>query len=88
MASDPDGFQEGGASIISQNIDAGKHRRALDAFHKTLMINVGIGILFTVLILLDLDFVCGIFAGGDEEFRLLIKSVTRYEILGNRQRRS
>lgn len=82
------GFQEGGASIISQNIGAGKHRRALDAFLKTLMINVGIGILFTVLILLDLDYVCGIFAGGDEEFRLLIKSVTRYEILGNRQRRS
>ncbi|MGN1120327.1 MAG: MATE family efflux transporter [Oscillospiraceae bacterium] len=76
------GFQEGGASIISQNIGAGKHRRALDAFKKTLIINIGIGVLFTVIILFNLDFICGIFAGGDEEFRLLIKSVSRYEILG------
>lgn len=76
------GFQEGGASIISQNIGAGKHRRALDAFKKTLIINIGIGVLFTVIVLFNLDFICGIFAGGDEEFRLLIKSVSSYEILG------
>lgn len=76
------GFQEGGASIISQNIGAGNHRRALDAFKKTLIINIGIGVLFTVVILLNLDFICGLFAGGDEEFRLLIKSVSCYEILG------
>ncbi|MGN1341137.1 MAG: MATE family efflux transporter [Oscillospiraceae bacterium] len=76
------GFQEGGASIISQNIGAGKHRRALDAFKKTLIINIGIGVLFTAIILLNFDAICGLFAGGDEEFRLLIKSVASYEILG------
>lgn len=76
------GFQEGGASIISQNIGAGKHRRALDAFKKTLIINIGIGVLFTVIVLFNLDFICGIFAGGDQEFRLLIKSVSSYEFLG------
>lgn len=76
------GFQEGGASIISQNLGAGKHCRALDAFKKTLIINIGIGVLFTVIVLFNLDFICGIFAGDDEEFRLLIKSVSSYEILG------
>ncbi len=76
------GFQEGGASIISQNIGAGNHLRALDAFKKTLIINIGIGIFFTIVIMFNLDFVCGIFSGGDEEFRLLIKSVSQYEILG------
>lgn len=76
------GFQEGGASIISQNIGAGNHRRAIDAFVKTLIINIGIGVLFTVVIVCNLDFICGLFAGGDEEFRLLVKSVSSYEILG------
>ncbi len=76
------GFQEGGASIISQNIGAGNHSRAIDAFKKTLLINIGIGVLFTAAILMNLNFICGIFAGGDEGFRLLIKSVSRYEIFG------
>ncbi len=76
------GFQEGGASIISQNIGAEKHRRALDAFYKTLIINVAIGGLIMVVILLNFDWVCGLFAGGDEAFRQLIKDVTQYEILG------
>lgn len=76
------GFQEGGASVISQNIGAEKHRRALDAFYKTLIINVGIGIVFLIIIMLNLDFVCGLFAGGDESFRELIKNVTQYEFLG------
>ncbi|MBQ8843142.1 MAG: MATE family efflux transporter, partial [Ruminiclostridium sp.] len=76
------GFQEGGSSIISQNIGAGKHKRALDAFFKTLIINIAIGIVFTIIIVTYLDPVCGLFAGGDESFRLLIKNVTKYEILG------
>ena len=76
------GFQEGGSSIISQNIGAGKHKRALDAFYKTLVINFVIGVVFTILIAFNLDGICGIFASGDEEFRQLIKRVTQYEILG------
>ncbi|MGN0688805.1 MAG: MATE family efflux transporter [Oscillospiraceae bacterium] len=76
------GFQEGGASVISQNIGAGNHRRAIDAFIKTLIINISIGVIFSAIILPNLDFICGIFSGKDEEFRLLIKSVTEYEILG------
>ncbi|MBP1559989.1 MAG: MATE family efflux transporter [Oscillospiraceae bacterium] len=76
------GFQEGGASIISQNIGAGKHERALAAFRETLIINVALGTVFLAAIMLNLDFVCGLFSGGDAEFKELIKSVTKYEIIG------
>lgn len=76
------GFQEGGSSIISQNIGAGKHKRALDAFYKTLIINIVLGIIFTIIIVFNLDGICGIFASGDENFKNLIKDVTKYEILG------
>ena len=76
------GFQEGGASVISQNIGAGDHKRALDAFIKTLIINIAVGVIFLVIIMLNLDFICGLFAGGDEGFRELIKNVTQYEFLG------
>lgn len=76
------GFQEGGASIISQNIGAGDHKRAIDAFFKTLVINLIIGTLFLIIIMLNLDFICSLFAGGDDSFKELIKDVTRYEFLG------
>ncbi len=76
------GFQEGGASIISQNIGAGKIGRALEAYRKILVVNVIIGAVFMTLTLLFLDFISGLFAGSDGEFRLLIVSVYRYEALG------
>lgn len=76
------GFQEGGASVISQNIGAGDHKRALDAFKKTFIICIITGAVFLVLIMLFLDPICGLFAGGDETFRKLIKDVTQYEFLG------
>lgn len=76
------GFQEGGASIISQNIGADNHKRAIDAFKKTLFINILIGTVFLVIIMAALDPICGLFAGGDAGFKELIKNVTRYEFLG------
>lgn len=76
------GFQEGGSSIISQNIGAEKIGRALEAYRKILVINVIIGAVFMTLTLVFLDFISGLFAGSDEEFRLLIVSVYRYEALG------
>ena len=76
------GFQEGGASVISQNIGAGDHKRALDAFVKTLIINTVIGVIFLAVIMFNLDFICGMFAGNDNSFKELIKNVTQYEFLG------
>ncbi|MGN1088999.1 MAG: MATE family efflux transporter [Huintestinicola sp.] len=76
------GFQEGGASVISQNIGAKNTARALDAFRKILIINVLLGTFFMTFTLLFLDPICGIFAGSDKEFRILIGSVYKYEALG------
>ncbi len=76
------GFQQGGASVISQNIGAGKNDRALDAFRKILVINVVLGVVFMSLTLIFLDPLSSLFAGRDEDFRLLIKEVYGYEALG------
>lgn len=76
------GFQEGGASVISQNIGAGKIGRALDAFRKILVINIVLGAVFMSLTLVFLDPLSSLFAGQDEDFRLLIKNVYGYEALG------
>ena len=76
------GFQEGGASVISQNIGAGKIGRALDAFRKILIINIILGVVFMSLTLIFLDPLSSLFAGQDEDFRLLIKDVYGYEALG------
>ena len=62
------GFQDGGAAIISQNIGAGKYDRALDAFKKTLIINIGIGIILFILTIQYLDFISSLFAAGDATF--------------------
>ena len=76
------GFQEGGASVISQNIGANDHKRAIEAFKKTLLINIAIGTLFLFIYIFNIDLVCGLFSGGDKEFAALIKRVTQYELLG------
>jgi len=76
------GFQEGGASVISQNIGAGNIGRALDAFKKTLIINIALGVVVMSLTLIFLDPLSSLFAGKDEDFRLLIKEVYGYEALG------
>lgn len=76
------GFQEGGASIISQNIGAGNKTRALDAFKKCLIINVIVGAVFMALTLIFIDPLCTLFGGKDVEFNELIKSIYSYEALG------
>ena len=76
------GFQEGGASVISQNIGAGRTERAIDAFKKMLIINMAIGAVFMTLTLVFLDPLSMLFSENDEYFRQLIKTVYRYESLG------
>ena len=76
------GFQEGGASVIAQNIGGGKTGRALDAFKKILIINTVLGAVFMALTLVFLDPLSSLFSGQDEQFRLLIKEVYGYEALG------
>jgi putative MATE family efflux protein len=76
------GFQEGAASVISQNMGAGKPERAVSAFKKVLVINVLVGTFFMTLTLIYLDTIAGWFDSGDAAFHQLIKDVYRYEAFG------
>lgn len=76
------GFQEGGAAIISQNLGAKQYKRALDAFKKVLIINVVIGTIGFALTMLYLDTISGAFAESDLVFKDLISHIYRYEAFG------
>lgn len=76
------GFQEGTASIISQNIGAGNDKRAIDAFKKTMLVNIVIGIVFYAATIHYLDFISGLFDGNDAIFHGMIMEVYRFEALG------
>lgn len=80
------GFQDGGSSIISQNLGAGNTKRALGTFWRLMVINAAIGAVGWVLLNVFLDPITWIFAnsteGFNEEFQQLIMHVFRYEALG------
>ncbi|MGN0158793.1 MAG: MATE family efflux transporter [Brotaphodocola sp.] len=76
------GIQEGGAAVISQNLGAGKPKRALLVFRCTLVINILIGAFFMLLTLAFLPQISRIFAGTDQEFANMIISIYRWEAMG------
>ena len=76
------GFQEGAASIISQNMGAGNRNRAIGAFYRVLLINVLIGAFSMMMTLWNLDFLAGCFDGGDPEFHQMIMGMYRFEAFG------
>ena len=76
------GYQEGTASIISQNYGAGKYKRVLEAFYAALAVNVIIGIIISGIEIWQMDFFAGLFDSGNREFHEMIKLVYRYEALG------
>ena len=76
------GYQEGAASIISQNYGAGKYKRVIDAFYAALAVNVIIGIIISGIEIWQMDFFAGLFDSGSREFHEMIKLVYRYEALG------
>lgn len=80
------GFQDGGAAIISQNRGAGKLERAFDAFWKVLIINVLIGFFGWMLINIFIGPVTWLFANSQEgfnrEFQQIIIKVLRYDSFG------
>lgn len=83
----PNGFQEGTAAIISQNLGDQRVKRALDAFKRTLVINLAIGITGFVVIWLFISPITYIFAsssiGFDSEFQKMIISMYRLESIGS-----
>lgn len=76
------GFQEGGSSIISQNLGGGKPNRALLAFQWVLLINIFLGALFMGVSLLCLNQLAALFGGGNAEFTEMIAEIYRYEATG------
>lgn len=76
------GFQEGGAAIISQNLGAKKYDRAFDAFIKILVCNIIIGAVGYVLTMTNLHVISVGFAKNDATFQGLIEQIYRYEAMG------
>ncbi len=80
------GFQEGAAAVISQNLGAGKVERAIDAFKKTLVLNLIVGAIGFILTRVFLDQISLVFATSsstiDRGFQELIIKVYKYESLG------
>ena len=76
------GFQEGTASVISQNYGAKKYDRVLQAFYWTIVVNVIMSIIISSLTVINLDSLSHLFDGGDPEFKRMIMMVYRYEAMG------
>ena len=76
------GFQEGGASVISQNIGAGKPERAIGAFWRVLIINLVMGVIILAITLYYLDPLAGLFDGDDPQFHDLIIHIFHFEAIG------
>ena len=76
------GFQEGGSSIISQTLGAGRPKRALLAFRWVLYIDMLIGLVIMTASLLCLNQLAGLFAGDNAEFAGMIKQIYRFEAVG------
>lgn len=76
------GFQDGEASIISQNLGNVNLERAIDAFKKTLTITLILGTVGVVFIGVFLDPIITLFTQGDMEFARVVKGIARYERYG------
>lgn len=76
------GFQEGAASVISQNIGAGKFDRALQAFWSVLIYNMIAGAAAYAIAMGFLQQISGMFSQNDLEFQRLIMKIFRFEAMG------
>ncbi len=72
-------FEEGLSTIVSQNLGNKSVSRAVSAFKKTLMVNLSIAVLGSVLMALSTDMIVARFAQGDPEFAHYIKVIFFYE---------
>lgn len=81
------GMQDGAASIISQNLGAGRLKRVREAFWKTLVINVGIGVVGMLISFTFLEQISGLFAssqgGFNREFQEMIMHIFVYDSSGS-----
>lgn len=81
-AAPQNGLQEGAASVISQNIGAGKFDRALQAFWSVLVYNLIAGAAAYAIAMGFLQQISGMFSENDPEFQRLIMKIFRFEAMG------
>ncbi len=81
------GMQDGAASIISQNLGAGRLKRVREVFWKTLCINVGIGLVGMTISFTFLEQITALFAssqgGYDRTFQEMIMHIFVYDSAGS-----
>ena len=80
------GFQDGCAAVISQNLGAGNKKRAIEAFQKLLCINVLVGVTGFAVTMACLQPISLLFATAEgvvnPEFQEMIIAINRYELIG------
>ncbi|MCR1843344.1 MATE family efflux transporter [Murimonas intestini] len=81
-AAPQNGLQEGAASVISQNIGAGRYDRAMDAFKKVMVYNVAAGAIAYAIAMGFLPQISSMFAKNNPEFQQLIAEIFTYEAMG------
>lgn len=79
----PTGFQEGEASLISQNLGNNNYKRALDIFWKTLAINMTFAAIAFILMGVGKNQLIGLFAKDNPLFALEIEKIFYYERLAS-----
>lgn len=81
------GMQDGSASIISQNLGAGNMKRVVEAFWKTMIINISIGIIGMTITFTFLDQISSLFAmsqgGYNQEFQEMIQHIYFFDATGS-----
>ena len=81
------GLQDGSASIISQNLGAGNLKRVVEAFWKTMVINVAIGVIGMTITFTFLDQISALFAmsqgGLNPEFQDMIRRIYVFDAGGS-----
>ena len=80
------GFQDGGASIISQNRGAGNIKRALGTFWRLVIIEASLGLIMYIILNIFAGPITYLFANSQDgynvEFQNMIIKVFRYDSLG------
>ncbi len=74
-------FEDGGSTIVSQNYGNGNGKRIKQFYIVNMIIVASMSLLSVIILFLLKSNVAGFFAGGDEEYRIIIVEIFKWEIL-------
>ena len=74
-------FEDGGSTIVSQNYGNGNGKRIKQFYIVNMIIVASMSLLSVIILFLLKGNVAGFFAGGDEEYRIIIVEIFKWEIL-------